>query len=54
MDKGWYRFNEVDRVVFDPDRVSVEQMEKWLREAGTYLRTVTEKERERNQEERRR
>ena len=50
MEKGWYRFNEVNRVVFDPERVSVGEMEEWLREAGTYIRTVIEAEAEKGKQ----
>ncbi|MDA8140840.1 MAG: hypothetical protein M0036_19500 [Desulfobacteraceae bacterium] len=37
--KGWLRFSEVNRVVYDPSLVTVEQMEVWLKQAGTYIRT---------------
>ena len=42
VEKGWLGAREVDRVVFDPESVSVAQMEAWLKEAGTYLDTVQE------------
>lgn len=38
--RGWQDLHEVDRVSFDPQRVSVEELEAWLREAGTYVRTL--------------
>jgi len=38
--KGWKGFHEVDRVVYDPMKVTVKQMEQWLRQAGTYIRTL--------------
>lgn len=31
---------EVNRVEFDPQQVSVEQMEEWLKEAQTYRKTL--------------
>jgi hypothetical protein len=40
VEKGWRGTSEVNRVVYDPDRVTVEQMEGWLRKAGTYVGTV--------------
>jgi len=42
VEKGWQERNEVNRVVYDPNRVSVEEMEGLLRKAGTYIRTLTE------------
>jgi len=42
VEKGWRGTSEVNRVVYDPDKVTVEQMEGWLRKAGTYIRTVQE------------
>jgi len=40
--RGWRGFREIDRVVFDPEQVSREQLENWLRETDTYVETVTE------------
>ncbi|WP_291316885.1 hypothetical protein [Desulfuromonas sp.] len=40
MQKGWRGASEVNRVVYDPRQVTVEQMEDWLRQSGTYIRTV--------------
>lgn len=40
VDPGWHRANEVDRVVYAPDQVSREQLETWLQESGTYIRTL--------------
>ncbi len=42
VEKGWRSTSEVNRVVYNPEKVTVEQMEGWLRKAGTYLRTVRE------------
>jgi len=39
--KGWEDFNEVDRVLFDPEVISVPEMEKLLKEAGTYRKTIS-------------
>lgn len=54
VERGWRGFREVDRVVYDPRQVTVEQMEGWLREAGTYVRTITEPEPQEQREERKR
>lgn len=32
--------SEVNRVRYDSGKVTVEEMEVWLKEAGTYIRTV--------------
>lgn len=37
---GWHRANEVDRVVYAPDQVSRQELEAWLQESGTYIRTL--------------
>lgn len=38
--KGWLGRSEINTVVYQPGNVSVERMEEWLMEAGTYIRTV--------------
>lgn len=40
IERGWQGFHEVDRVQYDPQQVSREQLERWLRQAGTYIRTL--------------
>jgi hypothetical protein len=30
----------MNRVVFDPDQVTVQQMEEWLIKSGTYIKTL--------------
>ena len=42
VEKGWRRFKEVNRVVYDPAKITIEQMEQHLREAGTYRATIVE------------
>lgn len=39
VQKTWSGGREVDRVVFDPQKVSVPTMEGWLKDAGTYIGT---------------
>jgi len=40
VERGWSGLHEVDRVVYDPQQIGVEQLEQWLREAGTYVGTL--------------
>ena len=37
VEKGWHDGKEVNRVVFNPQKVSVPAMEAWLKSAGTYI-----------------
>lgn len=37
---GWSGPREVDRVVFDSDKITVKQMQEILRQAGTYRETI--------------
>jgi hypothetical protein len=39
VEKGWHGGREVDRVVFDPAKISVPAMEERLKGAGTYIGT---------------
>ena len=41
VEKGWRNFKEVNRVVYDPTKISVQQMENRLKNAGTYSGTVS-------------
>ena len=38
----WNHFQEINRVEYDPQRVSVEQLESWLKEARTWRATLPE------------
>jgi hypothetical protein len=42
VQKGWQDGREVNRVVFDPQKVSVPSMEGWLKGAGTFIGSGTE------------
>jgi hypothetical protein len=39
--KGWSGFMETDTVIYDKSIISVEEMERALRRAGTYRKTMT-------------
>lgn len=40
VDPGWSGAREVDRVIFNPQQVSLTRLENWLKEAGTYVSTL--------------
>jgi len=40
VEKGWQGRREVNRVEYDAQQVTLEQLEQWLSEAGTYIRTL--------------
>ncbi len=40
VERGWSGAREVDRIVFNPATVSLEQLEAWLKEADTYVSTL--------------
>jgi len=40
VQRGWSGGNEVDRVVYDPEAVSLLQLENWLKDADTYVGTL--------------
>jgi hypothetical protein len=39
--KGWNGFMETNSVIYDKSKISVEEMERALRRAGTYRKTLT-------------
>jgi hypothetical protein len=39
VERGWSGSREVDRVVYNPEEVSIIQLEAWLKASGTYVRT---------------
>jgi hypothetical protein len=41
VEKGWHGIREVNRVEYDPEKVTQKQIEQWLRKSGTYIRTVS-------------
>ena len=40
VEKGWHGSKEINTVYYDSDLISVEEMEKALKESGTYVGTV--------------
>ena len=51
VEKGWLNSKEVNRIVYDPEKISVQQMENRLKKAETYLGTVTRPVQENNRKE---
>lgn len=43
IEKGFYNFMEINTVYYDPSKITVEKMEKLLKKAGTYKKTIREK-----------
>ena len=41
VERGFYRSMEINTVYYDPSRISIEEMEKALRKAGTYRKTIS-------------
>jgi hypothetical protein len=41
--KGWLGTSEINAVTYDSDKVTLEQLELWLKKSGTYIRTVPRK-----------
>jgi hypothetical protein len=42
VSKGWQGGREVNRVSYDPQQVTIDEMEAWLKHAGTYIGTEPE------------
>ncbi|MBW2476621.1 MAG: hypothetical protein JRE63_04770 [Deltaproteobacteria bacterium] len=40
VQRGWSGVREIDRVVYDPQVVSLIELENWLKETGTYISTM--------------
>lgn len=40
VERGWSGSREVDRVEYDPTKVSITQLENWLKAADTYISTL--------------
>jgi len=40
VEKGFRYFKEINTVYYDPTIITIEEMEKALKKAGTYLRKV--------------
>ena len=45
IDTGYHYLHETDTVYFDPKVITVEEMEAALKKAGTYIETISGKER---------
>ena len=42
VDKGFRHFREINTVYYDPNMITIEEMEKALKSAGTYRETIRE------------
>ena len=40
--RTWRDLEETNIVIYDPEQIDVDQLESWLRESGTYIRTLSE------------
>jgi len=40
VEKGFFKSSEIDRVYYDPAKITVNEMENALKKAGTYLSTM--------------
>lgn len=40
VERGWSGSREIDRVVYNPEKVSIVQLEGWLKDSGTYVSTL--------------
>ncbi len=38
--KGWKGMREINTVYYDPSEITIEEMEKALKKAGTYKKTI--------------
>jgi hypothetical protein len=41
VDKGWLDRREINTVVYDPDEIHIEEMEEVLKNADTYIGTIS-------------
>jgi cation transport regulator ChaC len=41
VDKGWLDRREINTVVYDPDEIHIEEMEEALKNAETYIGTIS-------------
>lgn len=46
VESGWQGSEEINRVRYDPEQVSIEMLEDWLKEAGTYKGTLSDSQKE--------
>jgi len=44
VERGWLDSSEINRVIYDPEKISLQKIEKFLKKSGTYIRTAEEPE----------
>lgn len=43
VEKGWQNMREVNRVVYDPEKTDLRELENNLKKSGTYIDTIAPK-----------
>jgi len=41
VERGWRGLNEINTVIYDPEKITVEEMEDALKRANTYKETIS-------------
>jgi hypothetical protein len=44
VERGWLGSSEINTVVYDPEKIELEQIEKLLKRSGTYINTIKDSE----------
>ena len=43
VEKDWLNRSEINRVMFNPEQINVNRIEEILKESGTYIRTIPQR-----------
>jgi hypothetical protein len=44
VERGWLGSSEINTVIYDPGKIGIGEMEKFLRKSGTYIKTIQDSE----------
>ena len=44
VERGWRGSSEINTVIYDPGKIGIGEMEKFLRKSGTYIKTIEDSE----------
>jgi hypothetical protein len=44
VERGWRGSSEINTVIYDPKKIGIGEMEKFLRKSGTYIKTIEDPE----------